>query len=728
MPLRQNSRRKYGSLHALIIVVCLASFVSASSQRSTSSKGLPSREVLAKQYFGQDAPWFLANIPFLEIDDPAIQRVYYYRWKLYRAHIRDIGAQGNTFTEFLDDVPWARHPYTDLNDSSSFHIMEGRWLRDPQYVNSLVDHLYAGGGNDRHFSESIAAATYAWTQVTGDTAPAVRHLDAMQHIYSLWDDHLDAEKGLYWIEPLLDATEYTISSIDASGAGFTEHPSKRDFENGFTGGYSFRPSINAYQFANAKAIAQLARLSGRSDVSAEYDRRADSLQQATLTELWNPSLNHFTDIYQRSTPYVQAGAFVRGRELVGYLPWMYELPPRKSDGSSDFSSAWRHVLGNDKLGGPFGLRTVEPGYPKYMTQYRYDKATGHPECQWNGPSWPFQTSQALTGMANLLQDYNQNVVSTADFIRLLRQYTQQHISPTGALDLQEDYNPDTGLPIVGLPRSHHYNHSTYVDVILTGLLGIRPRSDDALELHPLLPLPGGQEKPIRFFALQNLRYHGHNLSIIFDEDGSRYGIGKGLSVIDDGERIVGPVPLGKLLVQLKRSSPVPVQPTSIDVAVNPWVRPPSTHEPDLPIASGDPYTDDGHVYEAIDGRMWFFPEIVNGWSPTAPTEASEIQKPFTFAVDLRLPTRVDAAEVYFYSDGGSFVAPDSYRLQVLLKGSWQDVPHQQLFPATPLANGENRVTFPALEAQQLRVQLMPHANSRLRLIEFKLLRTRTSLP
>src|ERR1035441_7134201 len=126
------------------------------------------REKLAAENFGADAPWFVRNIPFLEIDDAEIQQIYYYRWKLYRSHIREIGAQGATVLEFLDDVPWAREPYTDLNDSSSFHILEGRWLRNPAIIDSLIDHLYVGGGNDRHFSESIAAATEASTRVTGD--------------------------------------------------------------------------------------------------------------------------------------------------------------------------------------------------------------------------------------------------------------------------------------------------------------------------------------------------------------------------------------------------------------------------------------------------------------------------------------------------------------------------------------------------------------------------------
>lgn len=103
------------------------------------------REQLAAENFGADAPWFLQNIPFIEIDDAQIQQIYYYRWKLYLSHIREIGAQGTTVLEFLDDVPWATELYTDLNDSSSFHILEGRWQRNPAIIDSLIDHLYAGG-------------------------------------------------------------------------------------------------------------------------------------------------------------------------------------------------------------------------------------------------------------------------------------------------------------------------------------------------------------------------------------------------------------------------------------------------------------------------------------------------------------------------------------------------------------------------------------------------------
>lgn len=49
---------------------------------------------LATQYFGNDAPWYQDRIPYFECSDSDIQNVYYYRWKIFRAHQRDLGAKG----------------------------------------------------------------------------------------------------------------------------------------------------------------------------------------------------------------------------------------------------------------------------------------------------------------------------------------------------------------------------------------------------------------------------------------------------------------------------------------------------------------------------------------------------------------------------------------------------------------------------------------------------------
>jgi hypothetical protein len=669
------------------------------------------RENIAAKYFGADAPWYLLNIPFFEIDDQEIQDIYYYRWKVFRSHIREIGSEGATVLEFLDNVPWARQPFTDLNDSASFHILEGRWLRDPAIVDSLIDHLYAGGANDRHFSESIAAATESRTRVTGDPSPGLRHLHEMRAIFNQWDDHFDRTRGLYWIEPLLDATEYTIASIDASGAGFTEQPSLDQNHNGFTGGFAFRPSINSYQYGNALAIARFAALAGKPDVAVDFSRRAANLRTAVLDQLWNPALVHFVDRYQRSTEFVTAGDFIRGRELVGYVPWSFELPPTDTMLSGHLVDAWKHVLATTEFAGARGLRTVEPSYARYLTQYRYENATGKPECQWNGPSWPFQTSQVLTGLANLLDDYSQSVVTPADYLRLLRQYTRQHLGSGDQPDIQEDYDPDTGRPIVGLTRSHHYEHSTYVDLIMNGLIGIRPRSDETLDIAPLIAAdlpPDGRR--IRYFALQNLAYHGHDVGIIYDAEGSRYAAGRGLSVFVDGRRRFGPGPLERVSIRLPISK-VATKKTAprIDLAANPGF-------PDGPEASASSVAPTSAISEAIDGRLWFFSSNPNGWSPAVTRGNSSSW----YAVDFRQSRVIGSVELYFFADGVEYVPPRAFRLQYQGPNGWQDIPSQQHTPRKALANGENKITFPPLSTQKLRfVFTNSTSRERLRLIEAK---------
>jgi glycogen debranching enzyme len=166
---------------------------------------------------------------------------------------------------------------------------------------------------------------------------------------------------------------------------FQRQPSTDQNLNGFTGSYAFRPSINSYQYANALAIARLAALAGKPAVAADYSQRAERIRTAVLEQLWNPALLHLTDRYQRSTQFVTAGEFIRGRELVGYLPWFYELPPKDNSARTDYSAAWTHLLSASELAGPHGLRTVEPSYPRYLAQYRFDHPTGRPDANGTGP-------------------------------------------------------------------------------------------------------------------------------------------------------------------------------------------------------------------------------------------------------------------------------------------------------------------------------------------------------
>ncbi len=552
-------------------------------------------------------PWFERNIPFFDCSDPEITRIYYYRWQLYKSHLKDLGSRGYIVTEFLDDVGWALKPYQSLNDATAFHINEGRWLKDNRYLDDYINFMYSGG-NDRHFSEAIAAAVYGRYLVNGDRAFAIKNLESMENIYQLWTNRYDPAKGMYSIEPILDATEYTISSIDASGG-----------RDGFLHGDAFRPTINSFMFANAEAISRLAMLAGDTNAATAFAANAAALKDAVQTNLWNDRLQHFIDRYKADNQFVHYWDFIRGRELAGYVPWAFELP----DHDPKYNASWKHLLSPDELGGPYGLRTVEPSYEYYMRQYRYAVVDGKqlPECQWNGPTWPFDTTLVLEAMANLLNDYTQEVVNAGDYVRLLKQYTRQHYL-NGQPDLQEDYNPDTGKVIVGLPRSHHYNHSGYDDLIISGLVGLRPRADDVLEINPLIPTDPDSTNSINYFCLENVPYHGQWVTIVYDRDGQHYKKGVGLSLYVNGRQVLKPSALGRKTVAISRSAvSAPLHP--IDLAVN-YVK------QGFPAPSASINNSTNELYQAIDGRVWFYPEVRNYWSNAGSQSAED-----WFSLDYR---------------------------------------------------------------------------------------------
>lgn len=91
-------------------------------------------------------------------------------------------------------------------------------------------------------------------------------------------------------------------------------------------------------------------------------------------------------------------------------------------------------------------------------------------------------------------------------------------------------NQRTGLK--GDERSRYYNHSTFADLLITGVVGLRPRADDIVEIHPLLP-----DGTWDWFCLDGVSYHGHQLTVLWDASGKRYGRGAGLKVFVDGKLI-----------------------------------------------------------------------------------------------------------------------------------------------------------------------------------------------
>jgi Mannosylglycerate hydrolase MGH1-like glycoside hydrolase domain/NedA-like, galactose-binding domain/Glycosyl hydrolase family 65, C-terminal domain len=625
---------------------------------------------LATQYYGEDAQWYMDNIPFFECSDKQIEQVYYYRWKMYKAHIRNVGNNNFVITEFINHVPWDRDPYCTINAATMHHIYEGRWLKDNRYMDGYINNMYQDGGDNRHYSESIADAAYARYLVNADSKFITGQLDSMKEKYDEWKDHWDSSKNLYYIPAMPDATEYTIASIDASGG-----------KDGFDDGEAFRSTINSYMYGNAMAISHIAAMKGDTATSRKYFQRAASLKSNVEHDLWNDSLQHFTDRYKVDNKYVHYWNFIRGRELAGMIPWYFNLPAD----SPTYNAAWKHVTDTSQLLGRFGLRTNEPSYQFYFKQFVFFQ--GQRGSQWNGPSWPYQTSQVLTGMANFLNNYEQDVITASDYLKILRLFTQQHFLPNGKIDLVENYDPNLGGPIVYYYWSNHYNHSSYNNLVITGLCGIRPSEGDTLVINPLV------DNSIRYFCLDDVLYHGHRLTVVYDKDGTKYNVGKGLTVFVDGvkkslsqNRNKQEVVVGVVVVKNNSEK----QPE--DVALNIL----HTGYP-LPLASVNSVPDTS-LYQAIDGRIWYFPEITNSWTTIGSTSKSD-----WYSIDFGAAHEISNVKIYLFADNETFAAPDSISIEYKNGGQWQPVKVKEHNPVQPIGNTVNTIAFDKVKATAIRI-------------------------
>ena len=83
----------------------------------------------------------------------------------------------------------------------------------------------------------------------------------------------------------------------------------------------------------------------------------------------------------------------------------------------------------------------------------------------------------------------------------------------------------------GVERGKDYNHSTFCDLVITGLLGVQPQADGSIVIEPLIP--DGQWD---WFCLDSVECCGKTLTILYDKDGSKYHRGKGFRIFVNGRK------------------------------------------------------------------------------------------------------------------------------------------------------------------------------------------------
>ncbi|GAB3927131.1 MGH1-like glycoside hydrolase domain-containing protein [Mucilaginibacter myungsuensis] len=544
-----------------------------------------------KQFLLQNAPLFISS-------DDTISKVYNYRWWMMSKHLKEYKDPYDNknywvVTEFFGVKPWATLSGA-ITCPAGQQFYDVRWLRDDKYLKSYAEYMMRGSAgklNQRenanfltylsrpesvHFTSWMIDGTKAFYKIHPDKAWLHGMLPAMEKHQQIWDSLFAIKtpnsktQGMYRVLDLYDGMEFSLSAVlgliksegayslytadnwrqyylgwnttgvAANSAQAKEYP--KAFRGGYPDLYLARPSLNSYMYGNLRALSDLLRIdeAGKKAIykysrSAQYGRRAAVLQEKMLNVLWNKEDQFFNSYTAGDNEFGVRDYEARVRESVGYTPWYFNAIP--ADKYAEYGKAWDMFKSRKGFYNISGMTTAEQQHP-YYNERAY---------AWNGRGWPFENSVVFKGYANYLRNYKKT--STLAEKQLLYDYIQKLANLHGQkeLNIGEWYIPSDGKTFGG---EQDYFHSTFPDIIIEDLLGFKSSLDDEFTINPLLP-----ENTWDHFYLGNLRYHGHDVDIVYKADWQPNVAGKQsrLCVWVDGKLVAQQAELNKALrVLLKK--------------------------------------------------------------------------------------------------------------------------------------------------------------------------------
>lgn len=443
--------------------------------------------------------WLGDNIPLFECPDTTIEMIYYYRWWTFRKHLKQT-PNGFVWTEFITPMNHGGK-YNTISSALGHHLNEGRWLHDTTYINRylsfwLYEDRQTAKPHLRAFSSWLQDAVYELYLVQHNKRLIENNLAILDTDYKEWEQEKQLPDGKFWQYDVRDAMEESISG------GRKEK--------------NVRPTINSYMYGNAVAMAKMAAITGNDSLREKYAAKASFLKEMVQDYLWDDTAAFFKVRHPD-------GRFADAREAIGFIPWYFNLP----DDKKQYAKQWNQLTDTTGFKAPWGITTAERRHPLFRTH-----GSGH-GCEWDGPVWPYATTQTLKGLANLLTNYRHKAGITANvFYDELFTYAWSH-QKNGLPYLGEYQDEKNGEWLKGdNPRSSYYNHSGFADLVISDLIGLKPRQDNVVEVYPLIP---GDKWD--WFCLDKVPYHGKMLTIFYDKDGSRYNRGRGFYIYADGKEI-----------------------------------------------------------------------------------------------------------------------------------------------------------------------------------------------
>lgn len=635
----------------------------------------------------RDFEWYKENIPFFESPDSEIDRTYYYRWELITKHlVYGSPETGYTFTEFIDR-PWWSGAYGAISCAAGHQLYEIRWFRNKRFFEDFANYwFYTPNAQPRNYSTWIADGIWQNYKVYYDGDFVAGLLPKLVENYKGWEqERYVPHEGMFAWDGMHDGMETNINS--------------RQTPNWFSGAPGYRPSLNSYMWADAKAIEQIARLKGDKMLAKNFEEKATVIKTNFQSKCWDPQRDFFFHRYQNdeeggikaNTLTYQTGKHAgsnHGREVLGYIPWYFNML------DPGYEKAWTFLMDTAYFFADRGPYTVEKNDPMFHISPNC--------CVWSGNSWPYATTQTIKAMANLLNNYKQDYVAKDDFLKFLKIYTLTH-RKDGKPYIAEACHPVTGswsghdVPY----HSEHYFHSGYIDLIIADLVGLIPHYNDSVTVKPLIPSAWD------YFCLDGISYHGNQLTVLWDRDGQIYNKGAGLQILLNGEPIAQSDEIAKITAY------VPNKPSAM-----------KTPKYNLAVNNGAGYfpraitSFPGIAYPFTylnDGQYWYHVSPPNRWS-TLGTNKKET--PWC-GIDFGNEKVIDELKVYFIDDDSLIKVPNSYYLEYWNGKKWQKAKNASYLPEKPKGRMANVIKIKPLKTSKVRVVMEPQQGVETGVSEFE---------
>lgn len=485
------------------------------------------------------------DIPYIDVPDPALEKAIVYRWWGERYNTLDANAPGYAY-QYPTTVEGSNLYQNAIALTQPMHLQDTKWLRTPYLPYGQILNIGELSGSsafldspghtswNNHYSQYIGTAGLEAYNVHGggkEIAGRFARYFEGDGVGQL--EHYDGNKNKLIA---YDTNFMPGNDADAISFGFPKASA------GAPGARTIERPESAYVWGALDAARQLYQIAGAGQAKVdELATAANGTRDAILSQLWSPDMRMFlartsygatsaASSNGRANPLpASARALIPAKESNLYDVYAEDLIP--FDQWQNYVDGFRFLTYGDNF----------PIFPFY-TANQYDRAAYGIGGSNNFSNINFTVQ--YRGVRSALRHYDpQQKYVTPAYAKRLLDWMAWSIYPNADLrapnqaEYYSNWNPTAKTYNRNNPNHVMLGNMNYIFV--EDMAGLQPRSDDKIELWPIA---FGYDH----FMANNLRYHGHDVTIVWDPDGSRYGLGAGYTLFLDGEKKVSTDKLGKL--------------------------------------------------------------------------------------------------------------------------------------------------------------------------------------